>query len=129
MKEHAILNPKRERVKFSAIDGETFEAAVMISYPVGAFVMDNAQAFSELGQGGPMSASARKSYDLMLGILATMLQNQHEFMTVEWIKKNLDVQQHFLLIQKITGPLMEFLSSMGYAEAAQPRKEPGSESR
>lgn len=122
MKEHSILNPKRERVKFTALDGETYEAAVMISYPVGAFVMDNAQAFSELS--GPMTATARKSYDLMLGILATMLQNQHDFMTVEWIQKNLDIQQHFLLIQKITGPLMEFLASMGYAEAAQPIKEP-----
>lgn len=128
MNEHDILNPEWPEIPFKAKDGNRYTLRLFVSYSVGAYIIDNAEELSQVySPGDSRPKLAKKSYDIMLAILSAMLRDDYDFMDVEWLRKNLDIGQHFYLLQKVTKPLFEYLNQMGFTETVLPEKEPENE--
>ena len=118
-----VLLPEDNTLSLDIPSGEEFTIKMFMPSVVGAFIFENQAVFSQLMSGG----ADAKGMGFVTRLLSMILSCQFEFMTEEWIVKNISFPRQILIIRLFGNQLLEMVQSLGLAEPAQPIKEPEKE--
>mgnify|MGYP000904887923 CR=1 FL=1 len=118
-----VLLPENNTLSLDVMSGEEFTIKMFMPSVVGAFIFENQAVFSQLMSGG----ADAKGMEFVTRLLSMILSCQFDFMTEEWIVKNISFPRQILIIRLFGDQLLRMVSEMGLSETAQPTKEPESE--
>ena len=119
-----ILLPEDEVIEFTAKDDKRYSIRLFVPFAVGAYIIDHADELAEVFPNGGRPKLSRKTLDLVLKVFSMVCREQYDHMTEDWIKANISLPRQIAIIIKIATPVYQFISGMGFLEAALPVKEP-----